>query len=272
MLDFAVAALVACVTLQFDDLTVVHCIILSLVIGSAFRIFESIFTWKIWCGGFPFSFAEIPQLGKILPDDQLFWKDFLFVNFNRHVITPAYVVCMVQHCKLSSDIDKSWMPPLTLPLQMLALYFTYDAVYVPFHRFLHLPEVYPWIHKHHHRTIVPHRGTFDGINAHPVEFAFGEFLHLFSINMLELVFASVGARLNIVVICVWLVCTSLQASLNHTLFNVRVPGVFEPRDHGVHHKLLRANYFQYVRWWDVFYGTYISGEEMISKTLANKAT
>jgi len=159
---------------------------------------------------------------------------------------------------------------------MLALYFIYDAVYVPFHRFLHLPEVYPWIHKHHHRTIVPHRGAFDGINAHPIEFAFGEFLHLFSIQVLELILASAGrspalAQTNIVVVCIWLLCASFQASLNHTLFNIRVPGLFETRDHGVHHKLLRSNYFQYVKWWDVFYGTYFSGEEMISRMLADKA-
>lgn len=271
-MDILISALVACAFLQFDDLTVVQCIILSVVIGSAFRVVESIFTWKIWCGGQPFRFPEIPQLGKILEDDELYWKDFLFVNFNRHVITPVYVVCMVQHCKNSSGIDKSWMPSLALPLQMLALYFIYDSVYVPFHRFLHLPEVYPWIHKHHHRTIVPHRGTFDGINANPVEFASGEFMHLFAINVLELILNTVGMKLGVWVICVWLVCTMFQASFNHTLFDVRVPGVFEPKDHGVHHKLLKANYFQYTKWWDMFYGTYVSGEEMIAKKLASKAS
>merc|ERR1719316_947788 len=130
---------------------------------------------------------------------------------------------MVQHCKHSSDVEMSWMPPLTLPLQMIALYFIYDAVYAPFHRFLHLPEVYPWIHKHHHRTIVPHRGTFDGINANPIEFASGEFMHLFSINVLELILNKVGIQLSVIVIGVWLLATMFQASFNHTLFDVRVP-------------------------------------------------
>lgn len=271
------------VVFQVEDWSFVHWSIVFGVVGGIMRIWEKLFTQEIWCHGKPFNFPETPQLGKLLPDDQIGRKDMLFININRHIITPIYFTHLIQHLKFSDAFESpfdgsSWIPPLSLPLQVLAMYVIYDSVYVPFHHFLHLPQVYPWIHKHHHKTIVPHRGTFDGINTHPIEFAIGEYMHLFAVAALKLLLCSGGSvvglpcKLHWSTVAAFILLTSIMAPLNHTLVDVRVPFLFDPRDHGVHHKLLRANYFQYVRWWDMLYGSYYSGEDMIAKSLARKAS
>lgn len=274
-MDAVYKVLVEVAMFQCEDWSLAHVTIICCVVGCFMRFWETLFTTERWCHGKPFHFPQTPQLGKLLPDDQIGWKDMIFVNINSFIITAAYFTHLVLHLKRSNNFDSpfdgsSWIPPLSLPLQLLALFVIYDAVYVPFHRFLHLPEVYPWIHKHHHKTTVPHRGTFDGINAHPIEFVSGEYMHIFAIAVLELLLSSAGWRLHWWTVVSFVLCSSCLAPLNHTLVDVRIPGLFDPRDHGVHHKLLRANYFQYVKCWDMLYGSYYSGEDMIAKILIGK--
>lgn len=282
VLDFAAAIASG----QYENWSWVHVIFASLFFGG-FAWFSELFFrptgWgaAFWRHGKPFTFPEMVQFGKILTDDDFGWKDTVFISFNRFVVTPCYFTHMIRHFHASDNFSgpfdgSSWFPPLVLPLHVLALLVIYDSVYVPFHRFLHLPEVYPWIHKHHHKTIAPHRGTLDGVNAHPIEMACGEFLHLFSCVVLEMILSKVGpvlgiaSKLHWTTVAVMFVVTAVEASLNHTQIDVRVPGFFDTRDHSVHHRLLKANYFQYTRWWDMCYGTYYSGEEMVSRWKAQK--
>ena len=137
---------------------------------------------------------------------------------------------------------------------LLLSFYLWQFLLVPFHRFLHIPAIYPYIHKHHHRQCQPFRGTFDGINTHPVEFIFGEFLHLFAIYL-------VGRLLPTVHFCggiMFLLLGGIMASLNHTRFAVRIPGVFDVRDHDFHHRFPRSNYGQFVMWFDVIIGSYVN--------------
>ena len=64
-----------------------------------------------------------------------------------------------------------------LPLPLFFL--VYDAFYAPFHRALHHRSVYAFVHKHHHRQVVPTRGNTDAINVHPFEFIVGEYNHVY---------------------------------------------------------------------------------------------
>ena len=59
-----------------------------------------------------------------------------------------------------------------LPLPLF--FIVYDAFYAPFHRALHHRSIYAYVHKHHHRQVVPTRGNTDAINVHPFEFLVGE--------------------------------------------------------------------------------------------------
>ncbi|KAL7526877.1 hypothetical protein ACHAWF_001951 [Thalassiosira exigua] len=48
-----------------------------------------------------------------------------------------------------------------------------DILYAPLHHLLHLPALYPLIHKHHHRQHFPARGYLDAGNEHPIEHMIG---------------------------------------------------------------------------------------------------
>ena len=47
-----------------------------------------------------------------------------------------------------------------------------------------------------------------------------------------------------------------MASLNHTRFSIRIPGVYDVRTHDVHHRKPRSNYCQFVPWFDKLYGSF----------------
>jgi len=247
--------LAAAISLQYDSFTTIHYVILALLITIVFMLFGTLsHQAPVWCNGLPFTFALIPPKGKRLEDSELTWVDFGYVNFNRSVTTVVYITHLVGHLKSTNNID--WSPSIAQLIwvvpQTLAMMGIYDAVYVPFHRLLHVPALYPYIHKHHHHQAVPFRGTYDGINTHPVEFLFGIYLHFFSILVLEQVAGEVYGSS----VALFLIVTGFMASLNHTRFGVEVPGVYDVRDHDVHHRTPRSNYGQFVMWWDRLLGTY----------------
>lgn len=53
------------------------------------------------------------------------------------------------------------------------MFISMDLLYAPLHHFLHLPSMYPLIHKHHHRQHFPVRGYLDAGNEHPIEHMIG---------------------------------------------------------------------------------------------------
>jgi hypothetical protein len=59
-------------------------------------------------------------------------------------------------------------------------------MYAPFHRFLHWQPIYPYIHKHHHRHLAPHRGLDDAINTHPFELLVGSYMHMWATALIDL--------------------------------------------------------------------------------------
>jgi len=67
------------------------------------------------------------------------------------------------------------------------------------------------------------------VNVHPVEFFSGEMLHLLCIW---------AVPSHILAVLVFIASGGVLASLNHTRFDVRLPGgVYEVRAHDVHHHL-----------------------------------
>lgn len=105
----------------------------------------------------------------------------------------------------------------------LALYVVYDLFYTVFHRALHLRGVYRFVHKHHHRQKAPSRGNADAVNVHPFEFLCGEYNHLLAIHLV----ATYITKVHVVAAAAFVVSGGFLASLNHTRFDVRIPGVYE---------------------------------------------
>lgn len=66
------------------------------------------------------------------------------------------------------------------------MFISMDMLYAPLHHFLHLPTMYPLIHKHHHRQHFPTRGYLDAGNEHPIEHMIGVMCTWFAVCMSEI--------------------------------------------------------------------------------------
>jgi sterol desaturase/sphingolipid hydroxylase (fatty acid hydroxylase superfamily) len=339
---------------------------LSASILAGYKVLDTLVCSSLLWGSLAGAEALKPK-GPMLTDDRLGWRDNLYTSINRCFTTVFYVFHVVAYLSPraqqplgkfpgigSAGTDIVWpavgasaaaaggstlQGTLTAAaasvVQMLLLFALYDAVYVPFHRTLHVPRLYPWIHKHHHRQIAPYRGSYDGINTHPIEFVCGEYLHLLAVAALctglralretgpvaallaptdeaagheqgaswpwsgvksaslfgfgatdpavdeaslmagwshspggfvsglasqaraaGLAFFGALVRPQGAAVVGFLVAAGFMASLNHTRWGVRVRGVFDVRDHDVHHRWPRSNYGQFVMWWDRATGTF----------------
>ena len=150
--------------------------VLTVLIFVMYMLLWRFVTWpplfKSWAG-------IIPEKGKRLEDEDLIFRDYLYVFINE-IITVFYAVEIARMIKRAPYIVwGAWnMNPLNTVGTVLVACGCYDFVYYWFHRFLHIPAIYPYIHKHHHRQLIPFRGSWDGANTHPIEFIFGEFLHI----------------------------------------------------------------------------------------------
>ena len=56
-----------------------------------------------------------------------------------------------------------------------------------------------------------------------------------------------------------------MASFNHTRYAISLPFFYDVRDHDVHHRWPRANYGQFVMYWDQIFGTFLSFDNLNNK-------
>jgi len=70
-------------------------------------------------------------------------------------------------------------------IAMGIMFVSMDVLYAPLHHLLHLPALYPLIHKHHHRQHFPARGYLDAGNEHPIEHMIGVMCTWFAVSVAE---------------------------------------------------------------------------------------
>ncbi|KAL7518292.1 hypothetical protein ACHAWX_003135 [Stephanocyclus meneghinianus] len=70
------------------------------------------------------------------------------------------------------------------------MFVSMDLLYAPLHHLLHLPTLYPFIHKHHHRQHFPVRGYLDAGNEHPIEHMIGVMCTWFAVCTAEMLLPS----------------------------------------------------------------------------------
>ncbi len=241
MFDVFHQIVVVVLTLKFESFGIFSWILFSLLVLIGFKLLDWFGSVKyIWNGGFPFKFPLIPS-HKILTDAELGLSDFIFTTINRCVITPIYVYHSTLYFRDSTDVNynmyTSIIEFIVSIIQFFALFAIYDLIYVTFHRTLHLPQIYSYIHKHHHKQISPFRGSYDGTNTHPFEYVVGIYLHLWSLQILIFICNNViGYKVYFLSMHMFLAFTSLMAPLNHTRFAINVPFVYEVTAHDVHHR------------------------------------
>lgn len=145
---------------------------------------------------------------------------------------------------------------------LAALYLSFDLTYSLFHRALHHRSIYAYIHKHHHRQVVPSRGNTDAVNVHPFEFAVGEYNHLVVLHAVGTAgHVLVGAHIHAATVLVFVLLGGILASLNHTRLDARFPipaldFIYQVKYHDVHHFFPPCNYGQYTMFWDWVMGTF----------------
>lgn len=195
--------------------------------------------------------SRIPYQGKFL--EHLGFKDWAFVYFNR-LSVPFMMYHLFWYTFASGNI--SWrnedITVLSTFGAVLAYYIVYDLFYVPFHAFLHVRAIYPWIHKHHHRQAAPSRGNTDASNTHPIEFVLGEYLHIIAVMIVaEYMFVP-----HVYSVLAFLSLGGILASLNHTRIDLEILHLFDTKAHDMHHCIPTCNYGQYIMLFDKLYGTF----------------
>ena len=196
---------------------------------------------------------NIPVYGKHL--DRFEITDVLYLLFARFTIIPFayhFLSYVLLSPNMVHDFGSMTLSNSVAPIPVMFL--VYDAFYQPFHRILHIPALYPLVHKHHHRQKVPTRGNLDAINVHPFEFVSGEYLHLGTVWIVSHFMA-----LHRVAALVFLVLGAFVATLNHTRINIEIPGLIGTPYHDIHHSIYpyRNNFSQYTILWDRFWGTFM---------------
>ena len=144
-----------------------------------------------------------------------------------------------------------------------------DMLYAPMHRLMHMPFIYRYVHKHHHRNTFPARGYIDAANEHPVEQICALTLHWIAVHVVShttgLHVAAVGAHFGL---------KALGACFNHTGYDVRLSFLgleYSVRAHEMHHRKPQTNFAQYVMFWDRLMGTYRPYDSGVPKTAGDLA-
>lgn len=193
-----------------------------------------------------FFHGRIPPGGK--PLEAFGKKDMLFIAINK-VTTMFFTYHVIRFAHTSPHVEWDF-GRLTL-WNTVGAYFAfhvlYDLIYCWFHRILHIRALYPYVHKHHHRQVVPFRGNLDAINVHPFEFASGEYLHLLCIYLVPC---------HILTVALFIILGGIMASLNHTRFDASVDSIYQVKYHDVHHRIPDTNYGQYIMLWDHVFGSF----------------
>lgn len=184
-------------------------------------------------------------------------KDYLFLACNQVVEAIA-----LQHfAQFALDDKKVMRAPeqLSLGSTICAIYLTVlvsDFIYYWAHRAMHLPALYPYIHKHHHRQCLPHRGYLDAANEHPLEQVIG-------LSTLMVAFHMVNDLspwgLHAYAIGILFIIYGSLAFLNHTEYDVNLGPLFlyySVSAHETHHRFGKTNYAQQIMLWDKLFGTF----------------
>jgi sterol desaturase/sphingolipid hydroxylase (fatty acid hydroxylase superfamily) len=184
-------------------------------------------------------------------------KDLLFLAVNQLVQTwgmmhfaqfafaQAGVVRAAEGASLGNTVGAAY-----------AIFLLDDLFYYWCHRIMHLPSLYPWVHKHHHRQALPSRGYWDAANEHPLEQVAGISCVILALRLV-LQFWPLGV--HVFGVSAFVVLYALCATLNHVEFDVRLPLLlgYSVRAHEMHHRIPQCNYAQNTMLWDGLFGTFI---------------
>ena len=185
--------------------------------------------------------------------------DYFYLGVNQ-VIEYVFALNVVHYVLAPPDdgtvvsTSMASLGPINTAVALYLLFVVDDLFYAPAHYIMHWAPFYPYVHKHHHRQIVPRRGYADAGNEHPLEQVIG----------LSIVWATIRivgrlCGLHAFTILVHFVLYAALALLNHTSLDVsfRVLGFdYSVGAHEMHHRNPDCNMAQYWMYLDRLMGTY----------------
>lgn len=163
-----------------------------------------------------------------------------------------YALLISEHVTYPLHEFNVWNGPVSFFLTMLLN----DVLYCPWHIIAHERSFYPFVHKQHHRNFFPFRGYADAANQHPIEQWTGFGIYCLCLRISS---ATVGVHAG----TAW--CMTLAWALfnvgNHLAFDstlhLPLPYPAYPRDHSMHHRILKCNYSTLTTLMDRLFGTYV---------------
>ena len=121
------------------------------------------------------------------------------------------------------------------------------------HVVMHWPFFYKHMHKWHHTYKAPE--LFDDMYIHPLE-AVGYYCILYSPPFLPFL------QLHVLSFLAYMAIMGICGVLDHSGISMRIPGLYDTRDHDIHHLLTLVNYSFPFPFMDYLHGTYVSPEKL----------
>lgn len=180
------------------------------------------------------------------------WNSFLTYVFNQLFIFPP-IFYLLMHLFAPDNRTETFPDLFTFFLHLYIQIIIEDFCFYWFHRMLHLPFFYKWIHKKHHS----HYNTFNlsGVYTHWIEFAFGNIISML-IGMIVL-----NGKLHVFTLNYYIIVRNLGANDGHSgyQFPWTMPGIFpfstDSMYHNYHHLVNLGNYGDSFIIWDSIFGT-----------------
>uniref|UniRef100_A0A7S4JDP2 Fatty acid hydroxylase domain-containing protein n=1 Tax=Odontella aurita TaxID=265563 RepID=A0A7S4JDP2_9STRA len=176
-------------------------------------------------------------------------KSLVFLSINSlHEYTFVQRLCHYLWHSPSVPKAASQLGLLNTLGGLYVMFVVLDACYAPLHHVLHMPAIYPLIHKHHHRQHFPARGYLDAGNEHPLEHLIGVMC-----TWAAVLAAASTTGAHAATIFVFFNIHAALAMLNHSPYDVRwiLMGIeYSVGNHEMHHRKFTVNYAQYCMWYD----------------------
>ena len=188
-------------------------------------------------------------------DHPLIWIDYFYMFLNSFLETAfLFHLAFFTWTAPNMKWNVTDMGLLNVVPGLWICLFVNDMLYAPLHLAMHHRWVYAFVHKHHHRSLLPSRYYTDAGNDHPME-QIGGLACLFG----ALAFALATTGLHIVVLLVFFSMYLCIQILNHGPYDVRanIMGIeYESGWHEMHHRIPSCNMAQYCMVFDKLVGTY----------------
>ncbi|CAB9504940.1 C-5 sterol desaturase [Seminavis robusta] len=181
---------------------------------------------------------------------------FLVINcFNEYVFLSR-LTHFLWH---SPDVPLRWeeLNMLNSLGALVVILVVFDLIFAPIHHILHLPWLYPLIHKHHHRQHFPVLGYWDAASVHVIE----QFMGLSATWGAILVATHGPTGAHGIALFLFFNIHAVLNLLNHSRYDVEfdiIPGImtYKAGNHEMHHRKFTVNYASYNHLYDHLMGTY----------------